>query len=70
MVERLDLLIDDVAAANDPERSARVLVTGLADRLVGVTHPAEAHALADALRTMCDPIAAAVVAVPAERSAF
>lgn len=61
MIETIDPLITEVAAAATLERSVTVLVTGIADRLAGVTHPAEAHALANALTASADDLAAAVV---------
>lgn len=64
MVEALDSLIAEVAAAKGVEQSARVLVTGLVDRLAGVTHPAEAIALSDALAVCCDDLVDAITATP------
>jgi hypothetical protein len=64
MVESLDALIAEVSAAHDERSSARVLVTGLADRLAGVTHPAEAIALADALSACTDALVEAIAATP------
>lgn len=70
MMEGLDSLITEIHNARDPEQSAFKLVTGIAERLHGVTHPSEALALGDALVVMRDDIVAAVGNVPGEPAVF
>jgi hypothetical protein len=64
MIETIDPLIIEVHNAPAGARSALVLVTGIADRLAGITHPAEAHAFGAMLAANADAIAVAVVEEP------
>ncbi len=64
MIETIDPFIVEIHNTPAGTRSVVALVTGIADRLAAITHPAEAHAFGVMLANNADAIAVAVVEEP------